>query len=253
MPAEERTMSKRIRSEGRPREALLERLAGGGLVAERDLTVDVRGNVAHVGGSVSSVERKRRAHRIASEMEGVLQVVNTLRVAPVAVVGDDSIREHLLAALAENPGVDEMTIYVEIASCVVHLRGVAATEAGRCCAEDEAWATPGVRRVINAIQVGSVVPPREAALASEIAQAIRDRLGSKAARIRVEVRAGIVRLTGSVPSEHVRAAAERLAWTPLVTDVANDLTAIVNEGAVMAPVPEQPTDRAPAAGDVNVV
>ena len=238
-------MSKRIWSEGRPREALLERLAGGGLAAERELTVDVRGNVAHVGGSVSSVERKRLAHRIATEMDGIRQVVNTIRVAPVAVVDDNSIREHLLAALAENPGVDETTIYVEVVSCVVQLRGVAATASARCYAEDEAWATPGVRRVINAILVSSVVPPGEAALASEITQAIQERLGSKAARIGVEVRAGIVQLTGSVPSEQVRAAAERLAWTPLVADVTNDLTAVAGGGA--------PTDRAPAEGNVNVV
>ena len=246
-------MSERTSSHGRPREVLLERLARGGLAAERELTVDVRGGVAHVGGSVTSVGRKRLAHRIASGMKGVRHVVNTLRVAPVAVVDDDSIREHLLAALAENPAVDEMTIYVEVASCVVHLRGVAATGSARCGAEDEAWATPGVRRVINAIQVGSVVPPGEAALASEIAQAIEERLGSKAARIGVEVRAGIVRLTGSVPSEQVRAAAERLAWTPLVTDIANDLTAIPDGGAASEPPSDQPTDRAPAAGNVNVV
>lgn len=246
-------MNERASSHGRPREVLLERLARGGLAAERELMVDVRGGVAHVGGSVTSVGHKRLAHRIASEMEGVRHVVNTLRVAPVAVMDDGSIREHLLAALAENPAVDEMTIYVDVASCVVHLRGVAATESARCSAEDEAWATPGVRRVINGIHVGSIVPPGEAALVSEITQAIGDRLGSKAARISVEVRAGIVRLTGSVPSEHVRAAAERLAWTPLVTDVANDLTAIPDDGAVIAPAPEQPTDRAPTAGDVNVV
>ena len=246
-------MSERASSQSRPREVLLERLARSGLAAERELTVDVRGNVAHVGGSVTSVGRKRLVHRIASETEGVHRVVNTLRVAPVAILDDDSVREHLFAALAENPAVDETTIYVEVVSGVVQLRGVAATESARCRAEDEAWATPGVRRVINAIQVGSVVPPGEAAIAIEIARAIEERLGSKAARVGVEVRAGIVRLTGSVPSERVRAAAERLAWTPLVTDVANDLTAIPDGRAGSEPPPDQPTDRAPAAGGAHVV
>ena len=237
-------MSEGTKSNRRPRDVLLERLGWGGLAAERELTVDVRGDVAHVGGWVTSLGRKRLAHRIASEMEGVHRVVNTLRVAPVAILDDDSIRAHLLAALAENPAVDETTIYVEVVSCVVQLRGVAATESARCRAEDESWAAPGVRRVINAIHVRSVVPPGEAALASEIAQAIQERLGSKAARIGVEVRAGIVQLTGSVPSEQVRAAAERLAWTPLVTDVTNGLTAGAGVGA--------PTDRASAEGNVNV-
>ena len=246
-------MSEQTGSHDRPRDALLERLARGGLAAERELTVDVRGDVAHVGGSVTSVRRKRLAHRIASETEGVRHVVNTLRVAPVAVVDDGSIREHLLAALAGNPAVDETTIYLEVASCVVHLRGVAATESARCRAEDDAWATPGVRRVINAIQVASVTPPGEAALASEIAQSIEERLGSGAADVAVEVRAGVVRLTGSVPNEHVRAAAERLAWTPLVTNVANDLTAAPDGRAASESPPDQLSDRTPAAGNVNVV
>ena len=238
-------MSERTKSNRRPRDVLLERLAWGGLSAEREVTVDVRGDIAHVGGSVTSVERKRLVHRIVSEMEGVRHVVNTLRVAPVAILDDDSVRDYLLAALARNPAIDETTIYVEVVSCVVQLRGVAATESARCRVEDESWAAPGVRRVINAIQVGSAVPPGGAALASEIAQAIQDRLGSKAARIGVEIRADIVQLTGFVPNEQVRAAAERLAWTPLVADVNNELIAVADGGV--------PTGRAPAEGNVNVV
>lgn len=218
-----------------PQDVLLERLRLGGLAAERDMTVDMRGHTAHVGGSVTSLEHKRLAQRIASQLEGVHHVVNTLRVAPLAVVDDESIREYLMGALTRNAMIDETTLYVEVVHCVAYLRGIARTATERCAAEDEAWATPGVRRVVNSIPVQSVAVRHEAAISEEILQSITDRLGVAASNISVEAREGVVHLKGAVPSERIKATAERLAWTPSLTDVVSELLVVPDQDLVGGP------------------
>lgn len=219
----------------RPQDVLLERLLLGGLAAEREMTVDVRGHIAHVGGSVTSLEHKRLAQRIASQLESVHHVVNTLRVAPMTVIDDTTIRAHLIGALARNAAIDEANIYVEATNCLVYLRGLARTVAERCAAEDEAWATPGVRRVVNAIEVQSVAARHEADVLEEILQRITDRLGAEARDIRVEAREGVVHLTGAVPSEQIKAAAERLAWMPSLTDLVSELLVVPDRDLVGGP------------------
>jgi osmotically-inducible protein OsmY len=80
------------------------------------------------------------------------------------------------------------------------------------------WWVPGVRNVVNGLEV---VPPEEEH-PNLIAEAVRVLLEKdpfvNASQIRVGVRKRIVRLTGLVPNDAEKHAAERDAWTVFGVD-----------------------------------
>jgi len=111
----------------------------------------------------------------------------------------------------------------------VTLFGVVPSAETRRAAEEDARKVPGVRRVVNHLQV---VPPakqeavkaHDDAIGRSVRQAIADHSDLRDARIDVDVKNGVAHLEGSVPSTDQLAAAVRVARaTRDVRSVENDL------------------------------
>ncbi len=207
-----------------PERLLAERLRGLGSLDLAEIAVRVRHGVAYIQGFIPNVRQKRLVGEIAAQVEGIRLVVNILGIAPMGVVDDDDLKKHLTHSLARNPYLDEASIIVDVVEGNVRLSGSVRTATERCIVEEEAWATSGVRCVMNEVQVPTVSFEGDLDVAEEILKGLSQCLGLQSSKVEVSFREGIVYLKGAVSSQRLKSGAEDLArWTPSVADVVNDL------------------------------
>ena len=79
------------------------------------------------------------------------EVSNQITITSSASVSD--VKEHIERAFGINSYLDAADIRVEIEDGTVTLRGMAHSLSERDAAEWAAWATPGVRDVVNALTI----------------------------------------------------------------------------------------------------
>jgi osmotically-inducible protein OsmY len=209
------------------------------------LDVDAEGSVT-VEAEAESVAAKRLALERIAATPGVTGVIDRLHVKPAAPMSDDGILDHLRKAYVQEPEFRRLkimeriggelrlvrdalpdaagSIEIEVSGGVVTLNGVVPGLASKRLAGLLAWWVPGSRDVVN----GIVVEPPEEDAPIIIEEAVRIALDKDpfvdASQIRVGVRGRIVRLTGLVHSDAMRAAAEADAWYVFgVDDVVNEI------------------------------
>ena len=73
--------------------------------------------------------------------------------ASAAKPTDDEMRGILVDQLREDPFTKREAIHVTVSGAVVTLTGSVTSSTARRAADDDAWATPGVRDVENHLQV----------------------------------------------------------------------------------------------------
>jgi osmotically-inducible protein OsmY len=200
-------------------------------------------------GEVGSVAAKKLALERAAAVKGVRNIVDRLRVKPARRMTDAEIRDHVGAALQEEPALLRIAlrlragkqsrelhepddavgaIAVAVADGIVTLDGEVPSLAHKRLAGVLAWWVPGSRDVVNGLEV---VPP-EADNEGEISDAVllaleKDPLVD-ADQIWVGTRGAVVTLGGVVPSEPQREVAEHDAWCVFGVDE------VVNRIAVRA-------------------
>jgi osmotically-inducible protein OsmY len=205
--------------------------------ALRSLTLD---------GAVADVAAKKRAYRLASQVQGVEGIIDQLRVAPAEPRGDGAIRASLLDALMQEPTLRECALRVRdngatravraatdphaghidivVRDGVLELFGQTLSLSHKRLVDALAWWVPGVRDVVNEIEV---VPP-EADNEGEIADAVRIVLEKDplvhADQIGVRVHNHTVTLTGLAGTAQERHMAELDCWYLTgVDDVINEI------------------------------
>jgi osmotically-inducible protein OsmY len=198
-----------------------------GLLEIAELELWVRGGVVFIEGAVSNLKQKKLAGEVAGQVEGVRDVVNMLRITPLPFIDDESLKKHIRRTLARNPRIDKSRILVEVINGLVHLGGFVNTVTEKRLIEQEVWAVAGVRDIINKIEVLSATPKSEKSeiqIKGEILQSFSECLGLDLSKVGVEIRDGVARLSGMVPTDYLKEAAEELAtWTPSITGVINEL------------------------------
>lgn len=215
------------------------------------LDIDDSGSLTIIGEAPSVAVKKLALERAAS-VPAVTSIVDRLHVAPASVMGDADIRAHLrdfytmepsfagfavrqmqsqtdsglpvFETVSGDPETARGRIDIEVREGVVILNGRAPGLVSKRLAGVMAWWTPGVRDVVNGLEVD---PPEEDA-PIQIEEAVRVVLERNplidAGQIRVGVRKSVVRLTGRLPSEGLRQMAGRDAWCVFgVDDVINDI------------------------------
>ena len=215
-----------------PEAEILNRLKEHGLLEIAELEVRARRDIAFIEGAVPNLRQKKLAGEIARKVEGIHDVVNMLRITPLPVIDDESLRKHIRRALSRNPRIDISRISVEVVGGVVHLGGFVSTAAQKRLAEQEVWSAAGVRDIINKIEVLSATPKSEIQVKGEILQGFSECLGLDLSKLAVEMRDGVLHLSGVVPTAYMKDAAEELAtWTPSVTGVINELKVLELPGS----------------------
>jgi len=188
-----------------------------------------------LSGEVENIVAKKRAFELASRVEGVQGVMDRLRVVPSEHRGDGAIRASITESLllepvlrnctirAENKGkLETLRLSTETPDClielfvqdgVVTLHGHVGSLTHKRLVGVLAWWAPGSCDVINDLQI---LPP-ETDTDGEIADALhlvleKDPLMYHADNIGIQVRNGVVTLTGSVATPEEKKMAEFNAW-----------------------------------------
>ena len=206
-------------------------------------------------GEATSVASKKRALELAAATAGVSAIADRLHVAPATTMDDGEIRTNLCRSFsnepafagyalrqlrapapAPSPDVDYELIAgdpataggeidIEVREGIVILNGWVPGLVSKRLAGVMAWWVPGVRDVINGLEV---TPPEEDApirIEAAVHLVLERDPQIDAGQIRVGVRGRDVRLTGSVRSQTQSAQAERDAWCVFGVDrVINELT-----------------------------
>jgi osmotically-inducible protein OsmY len=154
----------------------------------------------------------------AKETETIQTTVSDLRITT-------AVKMHLVAA----PDVPAMDVNVDTHDGVVTLFGIVANEESKAAAESEAREVNGVVEVRNALQVvpkarRDIVEERDEDVEREVKKELKGERQLKSAKIDVEVKNGVVRLTGTADSQSDRLAAAFVARSVRgVRSVQNDL------------------------------
>jgi osmotically-inducible protein OsmY len=117
------------------------------------ITVTVTNGVVYLSGTVDSYTEKSYAESDAWSVEGVVDVVNNITIVPRPTRADAEIATDVRADLVRNIRIDPSRISVEVVNGVVYLRGSVSTIGQKWLASDVAWWTPGVKDVVNELQV----------------------------------------------------------------------------------------------------
>jgi len=166
---------------------------------------------------------------MASADEGVKAKTRSAANETKSQVSDSWLTAKTKIALLGDERVKSTQISVETDHGVVHLRGKVDSDAAKKAAAEVAKGIDGVKDVKNELRV--VAPSQRAAVETsdkDITRHVQDRLAKDArlknAKIDVRTDAGVVVLTGHVPSVTLSARASELARdVPGVRAVKNDL------------------------------
>jgi osmotically-inducible protein OsmY len=213
------------RSDPEVQQLVLQELKWDPQVDETEVGVQVKDGVVTLTGRIGSFGKKQAAAQAAHRVFGVLDVANDLEVVPPGkgVPGDPEVAKAVREALRWNVFVDEKSITSTVAKGWVTLEGEVADWYQREAAARAVRDLAGVCSVTNLLTV-----KRPAVEAKTIRSAIETALFRQADReaksVHIEVKEGVVKLTGAVGSWSEKRAIERAAgFAPGVQRVENEL------------------------------
>jgi hyperosmotically inducible periplasmic protein len=218
-------------SDDQVKERVSQTLKNDASLADSSISVQsVNAGVVLLSGKAASVSDHLRALERAREVPGVRQVKSEVQ-SPDRLADDEIRREPSSAEsgtrgagdaardmwitsatklrLLANDQTPALDINVDTNNGVVTLFGMVPTQAAKAAAEAEAKKVGGVTTVRNELQVvpksqQERVEARDADLETAVEDALKRRATLADADIDVQVRNGVARLSGSVPSEQER-------------------------------------------------
>ena len=134
-------------------------------IDERLIQVRADDGVVTLEGEVENLTLKRLAGGIAWWMRGVRGVVNKLQTREETTPELESNGDLLAAAIKglydKDPLVDAVEVEVIVLDGVATLVGTVCSEIERDAAEDDAWATLGVKDVRNDLEIAPAATPAQ--------------------------------------------------------------------------------------------
>jgi osmotically-inducible protein OsmY len=122
-------------------------------VGSHVITVSARDGAVTLAGSVGSLTHRRLAEVIAWWTGACASVTNLLDIMPPQDDADDELTDAVLMVLEKDPLVDASQLRVGTAGGIVHIEGLALTEAQRRSVIEDTWLVPGVADVVDRLDV----------------------------------------------------------------------------------------------------
>jgi osmotically-inducible protein OsmY len=222
-------MAVAVRTDQDIRNDVKEQLSWDTRVDSSAIEVDVVDGIVILSGTVPTYPDRNQAQTDALQVPGVAAVDNRLVVSfPSAYVipADSEISFNVTCSLSWSPSVDATRIHVAVDQGVVALSGTVDSYWQKHRAEEVAANTSGVTDVRNELTVAPTAP---AALDEDIRREIRATLERNVTmnggQVDVDVKNGVVTLTGTVRDYATFQAAEEAArYTSGVLEINNNLT-----------------------------
>jgi osmotically-inducible protein OsmY len=204
---------------------VLDELTWDSRVAETEVGVEVDKGVVTLTGTVTSWAKRLAAEEAARRVIGVLDVANDIEVKLPGTLArtDTEIAQAVRHALQWDVFVPDEKITSTVSDGWVTLNGAVETGSQRSDAGRAVRNLTGVKGVVNQITVTSLKPVT-ADVRKAIEQVLERRAAREARRIHVDVRDGVVSLSGVVHSWAERKSVVAAArFTPGVRDVQDHL------------------------------
>jgi osmotically-inducible protein OsmY len=204
---------------------VLEELKWDSRVDETEVGVEVDNGVVTLTGTVTSWAKRAAAEEAARRVIGVLDVANDIKIkVPGALARTDTeIAQAVRHALQWDVFVSDEKITSTVSDGWVTLDGAVDTWSQRADAERAIRNLTGVKGVVNRITVTPLKPMTQD-IRKAIEQVLERRAEREAKQIHVDVRDGVVTLTGAVHSWAERKSIVAAArFTPGVREVQDRL------------------------------
>lgn len=193
-------------------------------IHEGDIGVSVMDGIVTLSGHIPTFAEKWAAEEATKKVCGVKAVVNQIDVHPAGVHArdDQDIAKAVLNAIQWNVWLACDDIKPTVQKGFVTLSGTVGSEYQRREAESAVKHIPGVRGVLNGINVRPSATPKD--VETQIKKALHRHAEDEASQIKVSVMNGEVHLTGKVNSWSDKTEAEWAAMaTAGVRKVKNDV------------------------------
>lgn len=185
-------------------------------------TIDVETveGVVTLSGTVGNMLAKQRAERLAMLVKGVRAVVNRIEVRPSIQIASTSLKTDVTRALALDAATanSKVTVRVDDAGMVT-LSGTVDSWAQRDLVEKLVSGVRGVRAIENRVTFENKSDRPDSQIKAEILGLMRWNALLDHELVNVDVRDGMVRLTGIVGSTAERTYAHYDAWVPGAKEV----------------------------------
>ena len=185
------------------------------------IDIDVETGIATLNGRVRTLAAKRRAIDTAQSIRGVRSVVDRLTVRQTNRTDRQILRE-IREMISKNPATDSYELRYEVDDADVILTGMVDSRAEKMLAEDLAAQVRGVRSINNDIRVELVGDRLDSEIRNDIVERFKRDTRVDALPIDVEVKDGVVTLTGATGSAAERLHAVDLAYVRGVEHVHAD-------------------------------
>jgi osmotically-inducible protein OsmY len=201
-------------------------------VAHHAVALSFAEGVLTMEGEVVDVGAKKLALERAASVPGVEHIVDRLRVSPARPMGDAEIRDHVRDLLWEEPTLQPLArapgelqggpapprhavmgpLGLSVTDGVVTLDGRVPSLAHKRLAGVLAWWVPGVRDVVNGLEVASPEADDDGELTDAVRMVLEKDPLVDASQLGVSSHGAVVTLRGVVRSDVERRAAEWDAW-----------------------------------------
>ena len=214
-----------IKSDSQIKADVLNELKWDSRIDETEIGVQVKEGIVTLLGTVDVYAKKIAAREAAHRVHGVLDVVDEMqvKVPGIGARTDTELARAVRDALEWDAFVPDEKITSTVSMGIVTLEGLVQTWTQRADAERVVRGLTGVRGVINQITV-SAKPVDPVRIKNEIEDALERQAEREARRIGVNVKDGVVTITGRIRSWAEKNAIDRVVgFAPGVRRVEDQL------------------------------
>jgi osmotically-inducible protein OsmY len=186
--------------------------------APNDTEISVIDGVATLQGTVSSIQASSRTAAIAESRRGVRSVVNLIKVEPRPVANEE-LKERVARALRWDPVAKQQEVTVEVTDGSIKLRGLASSIGAKREVARVASRVRGVKAVSNFIEVDFGAPRTDDEIQAHIVKRWRWHTYIDPDNLRIDVKDGVVVVSGAVGTSSERQATVHLAEVAGVKDI----------------------------------
>lgn len=187
------------------------RLASDEMIDANRFNVITRQGIVTVSGKTDNILEKERINKVVSTVKGVVAIINQVEVEPVKR-SDAELTKAVTKVLSEDPSTHTFHIKVKAKDGVVTLEGSTDSWQEKQFSAQVAKRTPGVRRVINKIDIVYTGKRSDQAIEKDIQARLQNDAAIDPSLIIVSVKNGRVILSGEVGSVAEKERAIEDAW-----------------------------------------